>query len=952
MAGNYIAWCDGDSSSFVQLSSDLGSAQNQLWINGFYPYDGTSRILGRKIEVSIDSPYLSATTHPAQWDVEVIDFKVYGANCNVGHYNLSEGNSGQEVQFPEISIYTSYEYIDTNGKIKSRLGIGVTTLPYPGSDGLVIPKPTVIPQEPLAITLSMEASSFIRDGVHSPNIVADVTWKGQPITGKVTKHNNELNSTTYDYPFPDVTFEAGTCLRKNYEENAVDGARAWDQRGSGNGCFLIGDNADVSLGTYASTVSLSRTNIYHSLSGSHTHACEIDSSGNGVTNSTIELSGNIADHVHTFTNYVSDISLGHTHTLRSVAIVKLNPMTNSLVDIVINGYVVYDPTHCTPYALTGAGILTKPTTFPQGNRMMFDTLYVKPPLIQNRELVLEIDVTPSCYTAESVTETIRGVNVKASAHFTSYVLQDYPGHWITMPSQQVPDGTRIIFEINAFSPALSPAEEEAKANLSSTNVLIIRPDAVREYMNVQIKAMVILDGLSDNETKIVTVLSNLTWIPSVQGLLPEFTNDDIYVNEAMTHIETIGASQIHDAVKLAAQRIIDYQTENASWLTAKKIVFLLTDGDENTSENSLDQAVNNINIINGTCETPVIPIRLGYSYSSDDVLLTKYSQDTCGKNYYLISRSDATQQSVIDDIITGGAIKINDGTFSNTIDLARDNLFATASLESVGIPSGARILFRYRLSSDAKKWSAWSSWYDSSVTKNFDLNLEFKARYFQYQIHLYGNENFESPELYAGITAYYYRVQYFTIFFQPVGLDINTDEYLASIHITHKGTIPGTSLINYGCAQFDTLNMEDYSSTTRPLITPDRHTIMLTRYNELFLPYNLLSYTAINGGWSDQARFEIYRVNNSYPEGELVSSSEYAINNKTGRITFYNIQRAEDKFVLCVYFDPEFRILCNVVNYGPSPIIIDHIGVLYNVSKRIPINSQGNIIHTPINARI
>ena len=91
----------------------------------------------------------------------------------------------------------------------------MTILPYIGPTGLVIPKPTVLPREPLAISISMEESEFIRDGVHSPNIVADVTWKGSIITSKFTKNNNELNPTTYDYPFPRVTFEAGVCLEMN-----------------------------------------------------------------------------------------------------------------------------------------------------------------------------------------------------------------------------------------------------------------------------------------------------------------------------------------------------------------------------------------------------------------------------------------------------------------------------------------------------------------------------------------------------------------------------------------------------------------------------------------------------------------------------------------------------------------------------------------------------------------
>jgi hypothetical protein len=295
---------------------------------------------------------------------------------------------------------------------------------------------------------------------------------------------------------------------------------------------------------------------------------------------------------------------------------------------------------------------------------------------------------------------------------------------------------------------------------------------------------------------------------------------------------------------------------------------------------------------------------------------------------------------------------MNSGIYTNTIDLGKVNLSANVSLENLLLPSGSRVLFRYRLSSDNIIWGSWSAWYSSSISKEFDLDLKFNARYFQYQIYLYGNENFESPEIYAGVTLSYYKVQTFVIFFQPVDLDIDTDEYLASIHITHKATLPPTSTINYGYAQFDTVEPEDYYSITRPMITPDRHTIILDRYNELFLTDDNQKYTAVNGGWPKYSTIEVYRITEDTTTGELIDSGSYAANYREGTITFYNVQKDTDNFVLCIYFDPVFRIMSNVVNYGPEAISIDHIGVLYNIAKRIPRDDQGTIIHSLLTERI
>jgi hypothetical protein len=115
---------------------------------------------------------------------------------------------------------------------------------------------------------------------------------------------------------------------------------------------------------------------------------------------------------------------------------------------------------------------------------------------------------------------------------------------------------------------------------------------------------------------------------------------------------------------------------------------------------------------------------------------------------------------------------------------------------------------------------------------------------------------------------------------------------------------------------------------------------------------NYQKYTAINGGWAEGANVELYKVNTNNLIGELISSSQYSINNKTGDITFFNIQNKTDIFVICIYFDPVFRLVCNTTNYGPETATIDHIGVIYNIGKRIPILNNGTIIHTPINERI
>jgi hypothetical protein len=970
-ANGTYAFSDGSSAS--NMTIDLNDSENELWIESQSPFDGNNRLrmkgyqqgennLPRGINVYTNRSYPSLVSTQSQraWIDDMTYIQVIGFNQNIGFQQPL--TSRQQLNpftenlpwFQNVRITSSYKYYDSgSSSTKTRFQVGLTDLPYyvpdpssiTGGTILVIPYPSTEYREPLSITISLEAygGEFIRDNIVSPNIVAEVKWEGQFISDKFVKNRGQLDETTIPYPFPEVVFEAGICAVKNFTPaDPGEEVSAIDTRNLTTGCLTIGHHPDVSLSSYSVVVSLSRTDIYDSGTGTHTHSCSVDSNGNGSTESTIPLSGEIIeDHVHVISNYVA-LNSGtpiHQHSLRSVAITRINPLVNSNVDIAINGYVVYDPTNCTPYQNDYGSPL--PSTFSKGNRMMFATLYDNSK-VQNRTLLLSMTAGHG-YTAESVTGTDRGINIVVSARFSQYSVEDSPGHWVIIPEKPVNDGTRVIFNVDCYRPS-----SESQSN----DLLVVRTDAVRKYMYIRVKATVYAEELQESVERIIIVSSNLQWIPFVGGLVIEPTNDNVYLASAINQINTVGASQIYDGVKLAAQRLIQFQTDNPSWKDAKKVIFLLTDGDENSSQYSLQQSIDNVNFIDGTCEVPVVPVRLGYSFGSDDIVLGQYAEKTCGSVSYMINATSSEVLDIIDDIVTGSGLSINKGFYANTIDLGSDNLASSFSVENLMLPINSRVLFRARFSSDNTVWTAWTEWYDSSIVKELALDIQFKGRYFQYQIYLYGNENFESPELYAGLHLCHYVAQTFTVFFQPVDLNIDTDEYLASIHITHRADIPLTSTVNYGYAQFNTTEITDYASTTRPWITPDRHTIILSRYNELLLTNNYQKYTAINGGWPDGAIVNVYKISSSNVAGELVPATSYALNNKTGDVTFYNANNKGERFVICIDFDPVFRIVCNVSNYGPDPVAIDHIGVLYNISKRIPKTNGGTIIHTLIGDRI
>ena len=948
VSGSSGGWADGN--AVVEVESDLGDVFNIINIGG----DGVLRLRGFEqpampptypdgapSKISFSAEGLDVVQGQKRWDSDIVSARILGENANIGHQQPSTSGACPVSNVPwkyQVSATTSYRTgVDESGATTGiRRGKGVSSIPYPVVDGGVVvcyPKLEITFVEPLGITVGLESydGSYIRDGVDSPDIVATVTWKGQPITDKFTMYDEQKKATVIDFPLPKVTFQAGLCGETNRLEGSDgDSDQMKDNRNVIDGCLTITPSEGVGLSAYVASVSLSRTDIFES-DGSHTHECTVDSDGNGTTTSTIPLSGEvIADHTHVIDDFLA-LSAGdpsHSHDLRSVATVKLLPTRNVGVSIYVNGYVEYNPTAVS------------------SGRMMFATLSIETE-IKQRELLLTLNTSrnillgePSgnIYTAETVDDTDNGFDIVACAMFSSYSAEVAPGEIVMFPEEVVEDGSRIMFEIDTYK---VPNEN---------SILVTTQDDLRQYMIIKVRASIFADGLMSTDEAIINVYSGIQWMPSVKRLVKDMTNDQIYLDEALSAINTLGASQINDAVKQAAQNIIEYQTQNPAWKSSKKAIFLITDGDENSSEFSVNQAIDNVNFIDGTCEIPVIPVRVGYAYSSDDNLLRKYVTDTCGDITYLIEASDQTIADVIDDLVANEVIGVNDGIYSNIIDLGSENIAFQFSVSNYTIPTNSRILFRVRYSDDQETWTAWSEWTDVSIDQ--PINFTSKGRYFQYQIHLFGNEFFESPSLLAGLQMQYYKAQTFTTFFQPVDVDINTDEYIASIHITHAGTIPLTSEVNYGYVQFDTTNFNDYYSVTRPLITPDRHTILPTRFNEVFLTTNRQKYTAINGRWTDGAAIEIYRINSANPLGQLVNSSEYSVNSNEGTITFDSAQDENDIYTLSIRFDPSFRFLCDVTNYGPENVVIDHIVLLYNVTKRIPVDSQGNIIRNPINRRL
>jgi hypothetical protein len=995
VTGGNKGYADGTLLPPAEVISDLydGDNETSLWVGeyGVKALQGLGQPDGLARPVGVSS---LMTPRYQTWDDSSVTFLDKGLNKSIGHHAQTYGeNPSSDYVYPwdrEISMVTSYYDSDGNRLI----GQGLVDLPYPSGDGIVYPRPVVSYDEPLGISMETEGE-WTRDGATYAKIIATVTWRGEAITNKYIINKGEEGETIIDQNFPIVTFFAGEGIKNN----STDGEQAQfvDYRGK-FGCVLdVSRHRDINLTSTKVKISLSRTYEFNhdDTSQTHYHTCTVDKEGDGQTDSVISTTDTVVpSHIHTILNYKLQESLFfdilsnevlHTHELRSVAITEIKPTTNTEITADIIGLIEYDPTNCKPYKNTKGGVGTR---YPiSGNRMMFDSISLAP--VGDGEptepkLILELNPTksnqaqvPTYYAAETPEVTERGFNIEAKAYFTSYVVDDGSGGTIPIQSRDVTDGSRIIFDYKVFVP---PSSFEGD-NEINTDVVITGTGVKRNYMWLVINANISTEGYFAKAKMQVAIDSNLNWLPGVKALVNDPTNDPIYIANASSYISTMGSSTIYDSLRLAARRMIRHQDLNPSVKDYKKALILLSDGDESKSEYSLDQAITSVLFMDEHSNVPIIPVSLGQTYSADEVVLKKMYIDTSGFTLNSIDIEQSDVSDLVDFIFTNPNWIVGKGVYRNKVGLGQLSIPNQLSLEDVFSPSGTDVEYRYRTSVDGVIWGLWSDWLFYNEDHTIEEDIDAKTLYFEYEIRLTGNSDFVSPEVRADTTIRYYYPSDFAMFFNPVNVgggnsltgggsnnlgsssDITSgsstninpvygieegNRFISSIHITHEADIPSTSSIQYGITQGDA---DDVDAFYMP-INPDEHTILLTRYNEPLITNDNREYKALHGGWTEKVNIEIYRINTQYPNGILVDPSEYSINNIEGLITFYTGQSPNDSFTITIEVYPSFRLVCNITNYGSKRAVIQHIGIVYNMMKRVPTNDNGNIIHTPINSRI
>ena len=961
------------------ITPDLGKNKINIWADGTIPYDTSIEV---NLKDGVNGSFIKAFRHPtinlgvSMWaagnSFEDATSYLLGdgqPENNPSAINVTTSSSdGLQYIYPittrwkdgvaifkprplnkfimnsngiiETEFTITSNYKDSNNISRTCYGT-LTERPYLKEDKTIyIPKPIILYNEPLSGMMYIEGE-FIKDGICSPNIIVESYWKNEPIRKKLKINEGTNDEKEINYPLPQVIFKfANTTSETSYME----------------------------LESYVVNSSYDRTSIYpipinHEIKETaHTHACTVDDLGYGNTISTISVTNSISiDHHHDISNFIALESMSHTHKVQCVAINKIKPTTDENINININAYIPYDPTKATPFVY--------PPDYPhlnQINRIL--KLYLENFIpVEDQEFptkpILRIEMSssnghgegPNYLVAQTPYDTPKGFDIIAEAYFSEYLYEDYPGHFIIMPERKVDDGTRITIENNW----LIPDEEKETTNSIfpdsgevSSATYVELGNKIRKYLLLNSSGYVSSEGQKAKASIGLKIKSDLQWIPDVSEMVGTPTIRKEYIINALNSASlsqtySIGPSQIYDGIVLAANRMVDFKYNNSNSDSYTKLIILETDGDENLSQSSLSKASTIVNSIDGENNVPIISIILGDSSVVDKVLVSKLSNNTGGMIESLKGLSENGILEVIKNIFKSNSLSFNEGIF-RVIEEVETGIPLEFSLENVTAPINSNIQYRYRTSIDGNNWIEYSEWINHDVKTILPESINNLSKYYEYEIKLRANDLFQSPYLKEGIKITHLPPKNNIIFFNQNNINQSSLEYMASVLITHSGIIPETSKISYGISQSTSVDINDYTIAGNDL-APDKQEILLSRYNEVLITSNYRTYMAINGRWAKDANINVYKYRSSNNiNGELIDKSTYSINYENGTIDFMTQQNRFDEFLICIELIPIYKLICKVTNYGKIPAKIGHIGLIYNVAKRIPRLNNGTIVNRSI----
>ncbi len=466
-----------------------------------------------------------------------------------------------------------------------------------------------------------------------------------------------------------------------------------------------------------------------------------------------------------------------------------------------------------------------------------------------------------------------------------------------------PDKEPVVIKIET-GVTREPYKISLEVTVTSASDTSIYNQTVDRGTNPQIEEVSAAQSLFQKETArissnlIVSCHSNLEWVPSVKSILGSNDGSRTIMLAEINNLKNftpLGTSTMYDAVVAGARILSDNSVNNS-----RKTIYLFTDNEANISVASLDNAIEEVNDIDGDRQVPVLAGNLAIS---DNATLSIKANRTDTKNINKLSfltggqSTTVSDEDFIDEIVgifyRSAVGSMGYGTYEFIKDFGEEvlinNIFAIFNIPS----SDSSATWSIETSLDGYNYTAINIIYNSTDSVDFE---DLLVRYIRFKIVLitgisssfideYGTRP-DTPSL-TSITIIFNANKVAYLYLNKEDVDIPPYQITLAVDANEIND----DQIKVGVAKSDSHNWADFSTESQPTVDQNGKVVIPIRFSQDItqFPHEPLKKIDKFATRTDYGKFDEFATVIIYDKNDaVIPSNFYKLYPREGRVVFNN----------------------------------------------------------------
>lgn len=451
-------------------------------------------------------------------------------------------------------------------------------------------------------------------------------------------------------------------------------------------------------------------------------------------------------------------------------------------------------------------------------------------------------------------------------------------------------------------------------------------------------------------TTVATFYNANDWVPQIKKRLIDGNTLTEVLKELdiIDHETPFGASQLYSAIKEAA-----IATTGEVFESQKKVFYIVSDNSENFSLISRDDAIEEVNAVDGDGNSPVIytvfstsfPQSLAAQLQRTEVGdIEKIVAATGGQSSTLIS--SGFMDKVLNLTINGATGGLGWGQHNRILDFNELSAITDVTTTFV-LPSNTQGFLRFRYSEDGFNFSDWTERFENSQTIDF---VDFFAILVEFEIVLTTGFSSAITEEYdstlTGIPKLT-EIKWGTSAEREDFMFLDGEDVLTNaqqVAASFDGTIPSASQVEIGVASSNSHDWRDFQTSARPAMGEFGKTFLLERTDD---PFSLvpieplttrdgLSYTTTYGAWDPTSTASLFQVGQDGVDVPVLSG--FRLHPRDGAVYFNARQDPVTTFKLAIVNSGKMRVGLRLRNrLHTDSIVVSGIGYIYSTNDEKPV---------------